>query len=519
MHNGEKVVVSEQEFRTRFVYDHSDMLGEGGFAKVYKAYDRQFEETVALKFYTKSDADKYDIISEMKHSRKFTHKNIIRVHDACIIRFTNSFGGTEDVQVGILEFANAGSLMDFLETTPSEEEFKNVMIGILQGLYYLHTEKGVIHRDLSPDNILMFKDQDKWIPKIADFGISKNVDVKTIKLGNQKVSSELVGKMEYMAPEQFDPQKYGISNRISTNVDLWAYGIVLTEIFTHTTPFGDRNSSQSPMQIMHNVLHAPLPAQINNIPEPYRTVIRKCLVKEAEKRVKNAIELVDILSVQVQPRKKNYKALMVVGAFAALLMVGGVLWYFHPWEKNPQAQESPKVQESLPGAHNSNVEQVTLAHEEKPSVAENGESENQSLQKSAKTSLAEDKKKEEPIGKVQLKEVPEEEIPAFVPENDGVQKKEELVLKLANALKHLDNEIVKPQIRSNQISTYISEIFVHEQTPVILEENGASKQQEIQDFLEYVVKTAGVERRSWKIDETFLKLNGDKISELKLIKK
>ena len=519
MSSAEKVVMSEQAFRMRFIYEQSDVLGEGGFARVYKAYDQQFEETVALKFYTKTDVDKYDIISEMKHSRKFTHKNVIRVHDACIVRFTNSFGVTEDVQVGILEFANAGNLSDFLKTAPSEEDFRSVLIGILHGLHYLHAEKGVIHRDLSPDNILMFKDQNKWIPKIADFGISKGVDVKTIHMGSQKASSELVGKMEYMAPEQFDPAKFGINNRIATNVDLWAFGIVLTEIFTDSTPFGDRNKAQSPMQIMHNVLHAPLPAHVDKIPEPYRKIIRQCLVKQATKRIKSAQGLIDMLSLQEKPKKKDKKVLMLI-SLAALLVVVGLLGFFYSWGNNPE------VPESLPKANNQQVEKVKvekvmIATEDQQTVSEKGGDEKVLRQNpeginGSVIDVLENKKKEEAteIGKSQNRR--KKEAPASIPEKSDVQMKEELVQKLTIALNHLDNDIIKPHIREKQIHAYISEIFVNGQIPVVLEENGSTSQQKIQEFMEYVVKTAGMENRKWEVDGTLTKFQDERISELKL---
>ena len=331
MAEDEKIIVSEEDFRKRFVYDPSGWLGEGGFAKVYKAHDRQFDETVALKFYTKTDVQKYDIITEMRNSRRFTHQNVIRVYDARIVRFTNSFGVTEDVQVGILEYANGGNLLDFLDQTPSEAEFKKVMTSILWGLHYLHTEMRVIHRDLSPDNILMMRDSDQWIPKIADFGISKQIDLKTINLGGSGSSSELIGKMEYMAPEQFDPQKYGIDGRITTNVDLWSFGVILAEIFLETTPFGDRNTAQNPMQIVQNVLQNPLPSEIRSVPEPYQRVIRRCLVKDAKKRVQHSGELIRMLSdaSPVAPNKKKSKAGIVWGITLLLVaLVGGGAWYY-----------------------------------------------------------------------------------------------------------------------------------------------------------------------------------------------
>src|SRR4030043_1303720 len=186
------IFIPESDFRNRYEYNENDLLGEGGFAQVYKAFDKQFQEYVALKFYNKGDQGKYDVLHEMKDSRKFSHPNIIRIQDAFVVRFDHT-GGHSFVQVGILEYANGGNLRDFIQSKPSEEKFIDVLSGILYGLEYLHNEKRIIHRDLSPENILMYIENDIWIPKIADFGISKRIDF-TSNPQDQAKSTQLLGK-------------------------------------------------------------------------------------------------------------------------------------------------------------------------------------------------------------------------------------------------------------------------------------------------------------------------------------
>ncbi|MEK6478369.1 serine/threonine-protein kinase [Catalinimonas sp. 4WD22] len=509
MQEGEKVVISEQDFRRRFVYDHTNLLGEGGFAKVYKAFDRQFEETVALKFYTNTDAQKYDIISEMRNSRKFTHKNIIRVHDARIVRFTNSFGITEDVQVGILEYANAGNLQDFLKSSPSKEEFKEVIKEILQGLHYLHTEKRVIHRDLSPDNILMVKERDTWIPKIADFGISKEIDMKTLNMGQKKVSSELVGKMEYMAPEQFDPKKYGINQQITTNVDLWSFGVILTEVFTDKSPFGDRNTSQSPMEIMHNVLHNPLPSEIKEVPEPYRKMILKCLIKDAKKRVQSSLELLDILQTPISEERKNNNIWVAAAIVMLVLLAFGAWFFLMPEERDKGEVEASVLQEN--GTDNAPIKAKELNTINDDSLQLVGENRLPNEESGQKVVKADTSIKIDSVSENLLESAP-------VKQGFSNANKSELYDDVLREIKSLDNEFINTNLRLSRINNYITEYFTDKEATVLVSMNDSIDEKNVEEFMRFVVNTSGIEAREWEIDTLQTKLRGRKITSLSIKK-
>lgn len=349
-----EIFITESEFRSRYQYKPGDLLGEGGFAQVYKAYDKQFEEYVALKFYNKGEQGKYDVLHEMKDSRKFAHPNIIRVHDAFIVRFDHT-GGHSFVQVGVLEFANGGNLRDFINSSPTEEQFVNVLKGILSALDYLHRDKKIIHRDLSPENILMYVEGNNWIPKIADFGISKKIDyLSDTKV--QKKSTQLLGKVDYMAPEQFYPDKYGINREINTNVDLWAFGVILYELFTHRKPFG-QDAQDNPMRIIQSIENDSI-SDLEEIPEPYRTVIKRCLEKDANIRTKSAKELIALLEQSApepeitsadtvpikeitQRKKVNYMLYTIIFGVLVLL-IGGYL-IFKPEKNQVEIPETPSL--------------------------------------------------------------------------------------------------------------------------------------------------------------------------------
>lgn len=128
---------------------------------------------------------------------------------------TDIHGQEENIQIGIMELAVEGQVNAYLKYhQPDDQTLAHILTGILEGLKYLHSQ-GIIHRDIKPQNILLARDNNhNLIPKIADFGISKTVD-----WGNTSASM-LLGTVEYMAPEQFSPEKYGINKKISYNVDV-----------------------------------------------------------------------------------------------------------------------------------------------------------------------------------------------------------------------------------------------------------------------------------------------------------
>ena len=151
-------------------------------------------------------------------------------------------------QIGILEYANAGTLADLikqgqLKGTANAAKLESIAKDIISGLEYLHSQN-IIHRDLKPSNILLFKQGEKLIPKICDFGIAKVMDNATA------VSTQLVGTVEYMAPEYFRTDLGDIGKAS----DLWSLGVILFEAASGQHPFGKASEGYSNGQIINNIL-------------------------------------------------------------------------------------------------------------------------------------------------------------------------------------------------------------------------------------------------------------------------
>ncbi|WP_286752567.1 MULTISPECIES: SEL1-like repeat-containing protein kinase family protein [Sphingobacterium] len=279
------------QFQDRYKYNpQTDLLGKGGFARVYRATDTLLDRIVAVKVFNTADSGHYTVLEEIKKVINYDHPNLLRYYDVAILENTNAFGEKEVLQVGIMEYANAGDLKSFAQKNPDSPILFQLLQQVLNGLYFLHN-KGIIHRDLKPQNILLKEENGILTAKISDFGISRLIDSQT------NSASLTIGTIEYMAPEQFSPNKYGIEGKISANVDLWSFGIMVHELITNKPPFGHRSGDTTAEQIMSSILSADLPKEVDNIREPYQSVIKKCLVADAKQRIKTATELIQYFDV------------------------------------------------------------------------------------------------------------------------------------------------------------------------------------------------------------------------------
>lgn len=285
----------------------TDLIGSGGFARVYKAFDINLHRTVALKRFDKKDT-KYSVLNEIRRCFDFNHPNIIRYLNCFQVENTNNFGETEIVEFGVMEYADCGDFSQLIDkkTKVSPEELESIVTGILDGLQYLHTpnpmhqKPAIIHRDLKASNILFTRIDGRLIPKICDFGISKEMGGSGTTTAT---GTGYLGTIEFMAPEQINLAKFGANGQLQPNTDLWALGCMLYEYFIGKAPFGKRADGGLPIDIQSNILDKE-PDYPNSIPAPYKEMIQKCLVKDASKRVDNANTLKNILLGKITPEPK-----------------------------------------------------------------------------------------------------------------------------------------------------------------------------------------------------------------------
>ncbi len=280
------------KINNRYQYNpKQDLLGKGGFARVYRARDEVLKRFVALKISPVQDVGKYTLIEEIKRVIDLNHPNIIRYYDVFSMDGQNAAGSPTEYQIGVMEYANNGNLKDYFKRgIRRQDEFRDLVIDMLNGIDYLH-ENHIIHRDIKPHNILLHHHpREGMMAKLGDFGLSKN------QQGYQELSSGILGTVEYMAPEQIAPKRFGIQQGMGKNADLWAFGIILYEAFCGHSPYKKPGSKHSNNAIFAKIIAEDQP-NFNDprIPSPYREMVEKCLVKQAGKRAQSAKELLALL--------------------------------------------------------------------------------------------------------------------------------------------------------------------------------------------------------------------------------
>ncbi|MBX2924976.1 MAG: serine/threonine-protein kinase [Chitinophagaceae bacterium] len=268
----------------------SDLIGKGGFSRVYKAYDKKLHRWVALKIYKSNDlSDRYSPFAEIQRVINLDHGNICRYLDIEELINYNAFGEKETTQVCVMELMDSGNITEYYSRNKDENTLKKLITDIIKGLSYLH-RNGIIHRDIKPANILIKETIEGPVAKITDFGISKATDSV-----NSNSSSTLIVSIPFMAPEQLNVKRFGINQKISFNLDFWSLGVTIYEIYTGKVLFKD-SDNESSEKIMINIMAPGLPDKINDLPPLLKQLVSRCLVKNASERVQSASELLDILN-------------------------------------------------------------------------------------------------------------------------------------------------------------------------------------------------------------------------------
>ena len=259
-------------------YRIESLIGQGGMGRVYKAYDRELERTVALKVVRADLIAKTDTQQRFKQelllASRISHRNILRIHD---------LGEANGLKFITMAYVEGSDLDRLLRESPQLpfQRIRQIAIQLCEALQAAHAE-GVIHRDLKPQNILIGLDDHVFV---SDFGLAKSLQDNISGLTRTGV---LIGTPRYMSPEQVQGKP------LDQRVDIYSLGLILYEMATGDLPF----KAQSAVQLMdQRVKNRPEnPKKINpELPDYFARAILRCLEPDPRKRYQTAVEILSDL--------------------------------------------------------------------------------------------------------------------------------------------------------------------------------------------------------------------------------
>ncbi|MDW8252150.1 MAG: serine/threonine-protein kinase, partial [Myxococcales bacterium] len=249
-------------------------LGQGGMATVYKVYDLELGEFVAMKVFLPRE-ESQELLTRFRQelllSRQLSHTNVVRLHDIGV------FQGSRFLTMELLQGQDLASLLTNLGGPIDLLRGLRYLIQACAGLHAAH-ERGIIHRDVKPENFFITSPKD--VLKVMDFGIAKRRDAP-----GMTQAGFLAGTPYYIAPEQI--RNFAGVNHLA---DIYALGVVAFQMFTGRVPF--ISDEMMALLVMHITEAPPAPRSLNpTIPPELEQLILKLLEKDPAKRPQSCIEL------------------------------------------------------------------------------------------------------------------------------------------------------------------------------------------------------------------------------------
>ena len=268
-------------------YEIQEIIGVGGMAVVYKAFDLVDKRIVAIKIlkdeYLANDEFRRRFKNESKAIAVLAHPNIVKVYDV-------NFG--DDLQYIVMEHVEGITLKEYIQRQKIVEwkEAVHFTVQILRALQHAH-DKGIIHRDIKPQNIILLPNASI---KVMDFGIARFNRGASLSV----TDSSAIGSVHYVSPEQ------ARGDYTDEKSDIYSVGVVLYEMLTGRLPFeSDSDESVALMQVREDAVR---PSEINaSIPVGLEQITLRAMQKNPADRYQSAAEfLLDLDEFKRNPQIK-----------------------------------------------------------------------------------------------------------------------------------------------------------------------------------------------------------------------
>jgi serine/threonine-protein kinase len=276
-------------------YEKLELLGEGGMARVYKAFDPTLGRTVALKFIRGNQPQFAErLLMEARSQARIEHEHVCKVYET----------GTVDGKPFIaMQFIKGKTLTGLIRLLTLEQKVK-LMKEVAEGVHAAH-RAGLIHRDLKPTNIMVEQSEDgEWKPFVMDFGIAREMDST-----GTTMPGTVLGSAWYMSPEQAKGEVENLDRR----TDVYGLGATMYELFSGKPPFDAQSGTEALFKV---ITEDPvrLKQRINNLPSELETIVSKCLEKDPSHRYDSARGLAEDLArylngepIHARPTKLTYR--------------------------------------------------------------------------------------------------------------------------------------------------------------------------------------------------------------------
>lgn len=253
-------------------YEIKEIIGVGGMAVVYKAYDNIDDRIVAVKILKEEFLANEEFRRRFKNESKaiavLSHPNIVKVYDV-------SYG--DRIQYIVMECVDGITLKEYIQQQGviSHKEAVFFVTQILRALQHAH-DKGIVHRDIKPQNIMLLEN---GAIKVADFGIARFSRSET-----RTMTDSTIGSVHYISPEQ------ARGDITDDKADIYSVGVMLYEMLTGKLPFeSDNTVSVAIMQLQKDPVK---PRELNpSIPVGLEQIVLKAMQKNVNDRYQSAAEM------------------------------------------------------------------------------------------------------------------------------------------------------------------------------------------------------------------------------------